>query len=550
MMAKVARGEWAWALAVGVVAVALAGLPYLLGHILAPPDAVFSGVVMNFEDSHGYLAKMRQGAVGSFLYQVPFTPEDHAGAFMGGFYLALGWVAGSLRSPIEWVWHASRALFGLLLLLVGYRFIAAFLEEVVERRVAYLMMAFGSGLGWVFLLAGRFSLWGFDLIDFKMPEAHVFFTLATFPHFALGATLILASLLWALAYYRTGRIRHAILAGVMCLLMGVVHPYNILVVGLTLALYLGRLWIRRGRPPLREVLGTVAMVAIAAPSYIYMIYVFNTNPVFASWAEQAGSPSPHVLHYLIAYGPLLLLVIVGAPLLVRRGGNERWLPAIWMVATALLLYSPLKSQRRVVEGLQVPLSILASAGLCAGILPWVRRSRPFQAIAHSGLPNYSEENLGRFIIALVLLFMVPSNLYILGSLSVTALQSPYPFFHEAGEEEAMEWLRAQTEPSQTVLAAYETGSYIPARAGNRVFVGYWAETKDYPRKMEMALRFFAGDTGDAWRRELLDEYGVAYIFHGPRERELGKYDPASSGYLAPIFVNGVVTIYEVKEEAP
>jgi len=549
MIGEVTRGEWAWALAIGVAAVALAGLPYLLGYVLAPPDSVFGGVAMNFEDSHGYLAKMRQGADGSLLYQVPFTPEDHAGAFVGGFYLALGWVAGSLRSPIEWVWHASRTFFGLLLLLVGYRFIAAFLEDVFERRVAYLMAAFGSGLGWVFLLAGRFSLWGFDLVDFKMPEAHIFFTLATFPHFALGATLILAFFLWALAYYRTGRMRYVILAGAMCFLMGVVHPYNILVVGLTLALYLSWLWIRRGELPWREALGTVAMGIIAAPVYVYMAYVFNTNPIFGAWAEQAGSPSPHPFHYLIAYGPLLLLAIPGAMLLIRREGSERWLPAIWVVAAALLLYSPLKSQRRMVEGVHVPLSILASAGLCIGVLPWVRRSRPFQAIAHSGLPSYSEENLGRFLIALVLLAMVPSNLYILGSLSVTALEAPYPFFHEAGEVEAMDWLRAHTESSETVLGAYGTGSYLPARAGNRVFVGYWAETKDFSRKMEMVHNFFAGETGDAWRRELLDEYGVVYVFYGPRERELGSYSPSSSGYLEPVFGNELVTIYRVKGEA-
>ena len=65
----------------------------------------------------------------------------------------------------------------------------------------------------------------------------------------------------------------------------------------------------------------------------------------------------------------------------------------------------------------------------------------------------------------------------------------------------------------------------------------------------MVHRFFASETGDAWRRELLDEYSVAYVFYGPRERELGSYSPSSSGYLEPIFDNELVTIYRVKGEA-
>lgn len=142
---------------------------------------------------------------------------------------------------------------------------------------------------------------------------------------------------------------------------------------------------------------------------------------------------------------------------------------------------------------------------------------------------------------------MPSNLYILASLAATAVQQPYPFFHEQAENEAIDWLGEQTEPLDTVLAAYGTGSYIPARINHRVFAGYWAETAHFDAKLEMVDRFFQEGTPDTWRGQLLQEYAITYIFYGPREAALGDFNPADSAYVSPVFANELVTIYRVLE---
>lgn len=186
-MPQLRKAELLRATLLALVAVGITSLPYLLSYSLAPPDMEFGGVVMNFEDSHGYLAKMRQGAEGKLLYQIPFTSEDHEGAFVGGFYLALGWLCALTSLPVTWMWHLSRLVFGFLLLVSAYLFIAFFLEDRSQRWVGYLLTCFSAGFGWLVLLTGRFTILGFDLIDFKMPEAHIFFTILTAPHFAFGA---------------------------------------------------------------------------------------------------------------------------------------------------------------------------------------------------------------------------------------------------------------------------------------------------------------------------------------------------------------------------
>ena len=533
---------------IGIATIAVAFAPYALGYLMEASGWEFAGVVMNFEDAHGYLAKMRQGAEGSLVYQIPFTSEDHEGAFVGGFFLALGWICALTGLPVMWMWHLSRVVFGFLLLLSAYVFISLFLEDRKQRLVAYMLVCFSAGFGWLVLLTGRFSILGFDLIDFKMPEAHVFFTILTFPHFAAGAGLLLAIFTMAMLFHTARRWKYAVAAGAASFLLAIVHPYNLLIVAGTLGIWLLVIARKEGRLPLRELGGVALMGLMAAPVFVYYLYVFATNPAFGAWATQAGSPSPHPLHYLIAYGPLLMLALPAMVEQARREDANGLLPLVWVMVVALLLYAPLKQQRRMVEGVHVPLSILAAAGLYSYYLPRLERSSTLRKLVTLRERSYSPRRFRNFVVFLVLVVAVPSNLYILASLAATAVQQPYPFFHEQAENEAINWLGEQTEPLDTVLAAYGTGSYIPARINHRVFAGYWAETAHFDAKLEMVDRFFQEGTPDTWRGQLLQEYAITYIFYGPREAALGDFNPAESAYLSPVFANELVTIYRALEQ--
>jgi hypothetical protein len=546
-MPHISSTELRLAALIAVIVVTIAFLPYALGYLLPTPGWEFSGIVMNFEDSHGYLAKMRQGAEGQLLYQIPFTSEDHDGAFVGGFFLALGWICAISGLPVIWMWHLSRLFFGFFLLLAAYVFIAFFLEDTKQRLVAYFLASVSAGLGWIVLLSGRFSILGFDLIDFKMPEAHVFFTLLTFPHFALGATLLLAIFCLCILLHQTQRWRYAVMAGLAGLLLAVVHPYNLLIVAVALGIWLLIIVWRERRLPLRELAGPVLLGLMALPVFVYYLWVFANNPAFGAWADQSGSPSPHPLHYLIGYGPLLILSLPAMVDKARKADSDGLLPLIWVLSVALLLYAPLKQQRRMVEGVHVPLSLLAAAGLYSYYLPRWERSKTLRKLVTFRQQAYSPRSFRNFMVFLVLVATVPSNLYIVASLAATTVQHTYPFFHEREENEAIEWLAQETARSDTVFGSHGTGSYIPARINHRSFAGYWAETARCHEKLGMVDRFFQEETPDAWRVGLLKEYDIAYVFYGPREELLGGFDPAEAEYLSPVFDNDLITIYRVLE---
>ena len=73
---EVDRAEWRWAWGWALVVVALSCAPYLYAYFAAPPGRTFGGFLINTQDGNSYLAKMRQGYDGAWLFRLPFTPED------------------------------------------------------------------------------------------------------------------------------------------------------------------------------------------------------------------------------------------------------------------------------------------------------------------------------------------------------------------------------------------------------------------------------------------------------------------------------------------
>ncbi|UCG22734.1 MAG: hypothetical protein JSW55_11170, partial [Chloroflexota bacterium] len=274
---------------------------------------------------------------------------------------------------------------------------------------------------------------------------------------------------------------------------------------------------------------------------------YRVNDVYRAWAENAATLSPPWPHYLIAYG--LLLVPAVLPLL-RKSWREQIddslaFPWLWVMATALLMYAPLGQQRRFVQGVQVPLSILATVGLMSVILPWLQATRPFQRLASR--PRYSVDGLTSLLLFAFVAFAAISSLYLWADVtSMTTIVQPYPFFRTDEEAAAVDWLRANAGPDEVVLTTYETGNFVAARSGLPVVIGHWAETINWSRRLADTNAFYDASAGDDWRQDYLSENEVRYVWHGPLERALGDYDPSRSAYLRPVYDGPQTQIYALQ----
>jgi uncharacterized membrane protein len=96
------------------------------------------------------------------------------------------------------------------------------------------------------------------------------------------------------------------------------------------------------------------------------------------------------------------------------------------------------------------------------------------------------------------------------------------------------------------MADYLTGNYIAAHAGTRVVLGHWAETLDYAQKERSVALFYSSGLDQKVRRQLLSLYQVDYVWFGPRERELGNFDPRTATFLRSVYENATITIYAVQ----
>ncbi len=534
---RVSRREWRWVLGASAVILLLTSLPYLYGLLLSSPEAQFGGFVIGVEDGNSYLAKMRLGATDGWRFHLFYTSEPHDGAYLFLFHLLLGKIARLLVAP-PWaasgpspaelgtalilVYHLARVGCGLLLLATVYRFVAFFTARRPVRRLAFWLVGTGSGLGWLVVLLGLAGRLGLPL-DFYSPEAFAFHALFGLPHLALAEAFLLWGVLLLLRAWEERRTRYALLAGLSLAGMTVLAAFYVLVA----AAVIGSGWLlrrlgRRG-PPWAEAGWAALTLSIPAPVALYNAYVFLTNPVLKIWGEQNRILSPSPLHYLLAFGPLALLAALGGRAVWRRVPG-RYLLLGWCAVTPLMVYIPFNLQRRLTLGVQVPLAILAALSL------W-RLSRP-------------ERNPRRWRILSVgtAVVLSLSNLMLVAGGVLEVSRRAAPLFHAGAVVSAADWLGTHATADQVVLAAYETGNYLPTRMSARVFAGHGPETVHSDVKRALLRRFF-GPGDDDFRRRLLQEYGVDYVFYGPAEQSLGDFSPADAPYLQAVYDNGTVQIY-------
>ena len=546
----VARGEWLIVLAIAVAAVAFVQIPYVLGYALAKPGTEFTGLMINVDDGT-YVSSIRQGIEGAWLYRSPFTTEERAPVFIEVFYLALGHLARALNLSAVAMWHVARIVADMVLFAAIFGFVASFLRLPAQRLVAYLLALFSAG----------FDLWRFAFdppssfeavpIDLRIPEAHIFYSALTFPHFAFGIALVLITFglllrvltmppsprQWLLAFG----------AGLGNFLIGIVYPFLIyLMIAVAGAYYIFLAW-RQRRILWREAVTLFVAFAVPAPLFLHYQVALTTNPVLQMWNAQATTLSPNPIHFLLTYTPLLPFALLSLRTIAQMDEHRKRVMVflwVWVCAVALLLYTPITQQRRFVEGVQVPLAILATLGLFEVALPWLARTRVF--IGLSQRPGYSVAGLQRLIIVAMVALASLSSAYVwLSSVVLLGFVQPYPFFRPSAEIQAMDWLRVHSAPEENVIASYWTGSFLPSRADNSVFIGNRYETVRFEDKQRMSEKFFSAGADDAWREALLREYHIAYVFWGRGERDLGDFDPARASYLQPVFMNDAVRIYHV-----
>ena len=464
--------EWRLPLLMGLVLAVVTAVPYVYGYAVQPQGHAFMGFFYLGDDANTYLAKMRQGWEGAWSWQNRYTTESSPAAYLFMFWLLLGHLAALLHLPLIVAFHLARIAAAFALMAAAWAFITHFIDDPRARRFAFYFCAIGLGMGYVIQALGHPVLFGnrTDTLDWRMPELTAFYSVLALPHFAWSGVFAGAGVVLTLKAIQRGSLGLGILAGAAWLGQASIHPQMPILMGGATAVAL----VLRPASP-RGWLAAAVAFAIPAPYILYSYLAFVGNPEVQRWtfhSKNALPPESFSLFFAIA--PQMLLALVGLPVALRRRRREDLFLVAWLVLLAAILYLPNPAgdlRRRFLDGIYLPLVVLAAMGLYESILPRLRSARarrlvPFSYVAFAA---------------------VGSAFLVLAPLAV-ATESQYSV--SSAEFDGLNWLGNQ--PAGRVLSMPGVGLYIPAYSPDTVYVGHYDETFDYLNKTQTALQLLTG----------------------------------------------------------
>lgn len=474
-----------------LVLLILTTLPYVIGFVQQSSQWRFSGSLFGVDDGNSYLGKMRLGGRGEWDFSLFYSTEPHESAGLVFLpYIVPGQIIGRLvpetdpaYTPAMLVmWQMMRLAFDALYLWVLWRFISMFLSERNARFAAFVMASIGGGIGWLLPFLG-----GGLPPEFYIPEGFSFLIILGLPHLALARAAMLGGFLVLFAAQNRSEPRRwipsALLAGGCWVITGMSVPFYFGVIYVLMGAWGLLVWLRTRHFPTALFLRCVLAGLVTLPFFAYYTLVFGQNQVFAVWSAQNQLPSPSPLAYLAAYVLLAIPAIGGAMYAWRQARSEtRWLLLIaWSIAAFALVYLPINVQRRMLEGVVVPLAILAAVGLT----------------------RWAGERFGRRIISWVWVgaTTLPAVLLLVGTLNMV-LNPQLPVYRPAAEVTALEWLNRNSAPREVALASFETGNAIPMYTHLRSFIGHGPETLEADRKAGQVEALFSGTLTDEERATL------------------------------------------------
>lgn len=528
-----------------LLVILVTGLPYMYAYQSAPADRVYNGIMQDVPDTLQYFSWLRDHRT-AWLVSNRMTPEQNTPALFNLLWLIVGRIEALTGWSVAALFQALRIVAAFALLLVLWSLCGFFTRSRAERWTAYLVIALGAGLGWIWIVEKylfgrpdpRFPL------DVFVAEPNTLLIILGFPHFVVATTLIMAIFALFLLLLQRANWLYGIAAALAALFLTLQHAYDLLIIGLIPAGALLLMLLRDRRIPWRGV-GTLALVGlVATPPAAYFTVLTTSNPlwrrVLAQFAN-AGVYTPPLPRLLIVMGIPLVVILVALCWDVARyrpamfkihGSDSDLLLWSWFVVGFALLYVPTDFQIHMFTAWQIPVGLLAVRVLYRRLVPFLTTRQPL---------------LARYAPAILLLLVLPTTLYLLSWRFVELRRHEAPYYLSTGEDAALHWLEANTTHETVVLSGLALGQYVPARSDARAFLAHWAQTVDFFQKQAQVREFFSQDTDDEARMALLREFAVNYVIYGNEERSLGNYAIDRSPLFEAVFRSDEVTIFRVHD---
>jgi len=493
-------------------------------------------------DYNFYLSRIRQGQEGRWLVSEKYTSEPHQGSLLQIFYLYIGKIGGVIGLSPPVIYHLSRVLLGIILLIIVAYYVQKLFKGIWAIIAYFLVVTAGSFpiLLWINGLPrfGTYMGW-WSVIDSLQRITFI-------PHILLGQ-IGLVLFVWGLGNNKSFKSLKLFIWGLVGFVVGIVFP-PVLITIYMIFVVLSVIEILGGNKSFQGLVPRLVFFLFSLPALIYMQLIFKIPPWSALPLFDINHRSilPYK-DYILALGPVFWIGILGLFLAIKNRESKMYPLVSWVVSIFVLFFVfervPEQSPTRFTEmAINIPLGILA------GYFFWVLWRVRQMAEGRWGKRGLVAVISGVILMGLLVMISMVGWLTdgVKGKrnstwLVPTGVQLVYPLKNFM---RGIYFLRDKTQRGSVVFSYETAGNYIPAYAGNFVYLGH-ANTPQEDLKKSTAMRFFRAEMGIDEARSFMINNHISYIYFGPQEREIGGINDLASRYtfLHAIYSNSKVVIY-------
>ncbi len=534
--------EWLYVSAFILTILVLTALPYVFAYGSAPADQQFMGVMVNIPDHFQYFSWMRESQSG-LLVSNQLTPEPSAPLLFNFLWWTLGQAETLTGINYAGLYQITRWLAGAFVMAATYFFCGIVFQNRAKRWLAFIIGTVGGGMGYIWVAEKYIT--GNDIpldksFTLFTSEPNTFFNVLAFPHFSIAAGLIAIIFGLVLLGQKSQNFRYAWAAAAVSLLLSVQHAYDMFIIYPVIGLFALFVWARDRKFPMYLFKLGVVVVLVSMWPALQAFIITTADDVWKGVLAQfdnagAFTPAPYFLPILMGIPWLLAIWALDIRTPLKDRDDTHLFVVAWFLSHFVLIYLPMNFQIHLLSGWQVVIGVLAAIGLYTRVLPLLQRI----------FKNMSRQRLVQVGSALLILAVIPVNLYLVAWRFIDLNRAEAPYYMPVNTIAAYDYLETQVTSDDVVLSSLTVGQFVPALTGSRAFLAHWAQTLDFYGKTDLVNTFFNANTADAERESILRDFGVDYVIYSPAEAALGTFDPADAAYLEAVFREGDTTVYAV-----
>jgi hypothetical protein len=551
LIKSINQEEWWFIIILTVVIILMTTLPYLYGWWQTPPNHTYTNLhSLTPGDMHVYYSYMEQVRQGHFVSEDLYTSEPQNRILLNSFWSVEGLIAKLTGLSNYLVFQLTRIALIPLFTFILYLVSSFIWTDKTWRKINFIFLCFASGLGVLLTSLPNLGIyrhgWYNWPLDLWAPESNNLLIMFQSPHLIASSCLFIAILFLLFISFEKNKLTYSLTAGFLGLLLFQFHPFHTPTIFGVLAIYILVqiiLNINKLKTKKEELFNylkhSLIFTLVSLPSIAYWLLLQRYDFITQIRTYQNVCLTPSWWVTIFSYGFIFILAIFAIYKIVKNKkiSQLKLFLIVWFIVQFLMVYSPFPFQRRTMQGLQIPMIILAVIGLHF-IYNYLKKKLSPRKF------NFYVKNKYLLIILFILIF-TPSHIYN-WIREIAVFTEIYPQLYIPNDlADSYEWIKNNTSQGSVFLADLYSGNLIPGRAGRKVYVGHAVESLFFDSKTVNMVWFYSTNRLDDKKKKFLLDNNIDYVFYSTNEKGFGDFHPEEKDYLDKVFEQGEAEIYRV-----